>query len=543
MDFDGKPDVTLFFEKDQLVRKEYAFGFDGVPHSFNYYEKNKLVRKERDTNGDGKVDTWEYWENGEVDRVGVDLDGDGQVDRWETRKTAQVPAAAAGREEEHVTGSSRGRRPPRGSSGRPEVQRQPTDTDSESSRRAKSSTPARAAPWGRRPAQPPGARAPASTPSSGRQRPTSGPQRRPSAGVTASAPRPSGRSADPKPSRASASRSPSSQQEVTAARRAAAPPGAPETAVSKENPTGGGSAAAPEGTASSRTSERDAERIRMWHGQEQGPCSPCAPASPPASPWPPASPGGDRPAPRRRLPRPHRWSTPAPPRSCAAGYAHLEAGDAERAEVAFEHALEFAPDLPEGWNGLGVVARGRDEPPRRTPAVRPRRPARPRLRRGARQPRRGAAHAGAARRRRSRSCAPRCGSTPTWPRPGRTWRAPCSARGWPIRPGREARWLEARREYLHLLEAVPDSPAAHADLAFMDYLSGRFATAERGYRRAAELAPSPERLLGLCLSLVRLGRCGEAVAACERCLDIFPANQACLASRQAAEACGDGGGF
>jgi hypothetical protein len=95
MDFDGKPDVTLFFEKDQLVRKAYAFGFDGIPHSFNFYEKGKLVRKERDTNGDGRIDTWEYWEDGEVDRVGVDVDGDGQVDRWETRRTAQAPEAGA----------------------------------------------------------------------------------------------------------------------------------------------------------------------------------------------------------------------------------------------------------------------------------------------------------------------------------------------------------------------------------------------------------------------------------------------------------------
>jgi hypothetical protein len=89
MDFDGRPDVTLYFEKDQLVRKAYAFGFDGVPHIFNFYEKNKLVRKERDTNGDGRIDTWEYWENGQVDRVGLDLDGDGQVERWENRQTAR----------------------------------------------------------------------------------------------------------------------------------------------------------------------------------------------------------------------------------------------------------------------------------------------------------------------------------------------------------------------------------------------------------------------------------------------------------------------
>ena len=95
LDFDGRPDVTLYFEKDQLVRKEMAFGFDGVPRAFAYYEKGKLVRKERDTNGDGKVDTWEYWENGEVDRIGVDLDGDGQVDRWEARKSAAAPAEGA----------------------------------------------------------------------------------------------------------------------------------------------------------------------------------------------------------------------------------------------------------------------------------------------------------------------------------------------------------------------------------------------------------------------------------------------------------------
>ncbi len=93
LDFDGKPDVTLFFEKDQLVKKELAFGFDGVPRTWNYYEKGKLVRKERDTNGDGRVDTWEYWENGEIDRIGVDLDGDGQVDRWEARKRSETATA------------------------------------------------------------------------------------------------------------------------------------------------------------------------------------------------------------------------------------------------------------------------------------------------------------------------------------------------------------------------------------------------------------------------------------------------------------------
>jgi hypothetical protein len=95
LDFDGKPDVTLIFEKDQLVRKEYALGFDGASRSWNFYEKGKLVRKERDTNGDGKVDYWEYWENGEIDRIGVDLDGDGQVDRWESRHAGETDPTAS----------------------------------------------------------------------------------------------------------------------------------------------------------------------------------------------------------------------------------------------------------------------------------------------------------------------------------------------------------------------------------------------------------------------------------------------------------------
>ncbi len=94
LDFDGKPDVVLHFEKGQLVRKEYAFGFDGKPHAWSYYEKGHLVRKERDENGDGKVDYWEYWEGGEVDRVGIDTDGDGRVDRWESRKAASAAAEA-----------------------------------------------------------------------------------------------------------------------------------------------------------------------------------------------------------------------------------------------------------------------------------------------------------------------------------------------------------------------------------------------------------------------------------------------------------------
>jgi len=94
LDFDGKADAVLHFEKGQLVRKELSFGFDGKPHVVAYYEKGKLVRKEKDDNGDGKIDTWEYWEGGELDRVGVDIDGDGKVDRWEARRGPPADGAA-----------------------------------------------------------------------------------------------------------------------------------------------------------------------------------------------------------------------------------------------------------------------------------------------------------------------------------------------------------------------------------------------------------------------------------------------------------------
>jgi Flp pilus assembly protein TadD len=103
---------------------------------------------------------------------------------------------------------------------------------------------------------------------------------------------------------------------------------------------------------------------------------------------------------------------------------------------------------------------------------------------------------------------------------------------------RDEVWARARRELLHLLEAAPASAAAHHDLAYLDYASGRFDRAEAGYRRAAELAPSShEALHGRCASLVRLGRCAEAALACERCLAVAPAAKACRTSLRGARAC------
>ncbi len=95
LDFDGKPDLVVTYEKGQLVKKELAPGFDGMARTVAYYENGKLVRKERDSKGTGKIDTWEYYEGGELDRIGYDDDGDGQVDRWVKRKGAEDETAAA----------------------------------------------------------------------------------------------------------------------------------------------------------------------------------------------------------------------------------------------------------------------------------------------------------------------------------------------------------------------------------------------------------------------------------------------------------------
>ncbi len=221
----------------------------------------------------------------------------------------------------------------------------------------------------------------------------------------------------------------------------------------------------------------------------------------------------------------------------ARGWSYLEAGDSERAEVAFEHALEFHPDLPEGWNGLGVVARTRDD----LGAARARFERAVRLAPdfaeghanlgetllGLGRPDAAEAEIRAALR-----------IDPDLADARQNLGRALIARGLASREARREHWPRARRELLHLLESEPLRAAAHHDLAFMDYSEGRFERAEAGYRRAAELAPtSHEALHGLCISLVRLGRCGEAVRACERCLDLRPGADACRVSLRAARAC------
>lgn len=218
------------------------------------------------------------------------------------------------------------------------------------------------------------------------------------------------------------------------------------------------------------------------------------------------------------------------------GYAHLEAGDLERAEVAFAHALEFHPDLPEAWNGAGVVAQRRGD----------RDAARARFERAARAPDFAEARVNLG------VLALEAG------RPGDAEHHLVSALAidpdlWVARldlarallhrgraePARRGDlWQRARTQYLHLLETRGDLAEAWHDLGYMDFESGRFARAEQEYRRAVGIAPGPAALHGLCVSLVRLARCAEAADHCRRCLELAPGSAECRRSLEGAEGCG-----
>ncbi len=219
------------------------------------------------------------------------------------------------------------------------------------------------------------------------------------------------------------------------------------------------------------------------------------------------------------------------------GYRYLSQQDLERAEIAFAHALEFNEDIPEALNGAGVVERRRgriDEARRRFEhAVKV-----------APDFAEGHVNLGEVRLAEGRyDAAEQDFRAALRIDPDLVVARLDLARALLHRGGRDAArrtelWSAARREYLHLLEAKPDLPEAHHDLAYMDYLSGEYARAAAEYARAAELAAGyVEALLGSCNSLVRLGRCAEGARACRRCLEVAPGAERCATSLRAALAC------
>lgn len=238
---------------------------------------------------------------------------------------------------------------------------------------------------------------------------------------------------------------------------------------------------------------------------------------------------------------------PVPPRihpraaeEVSRGYQFLATGDAERAEVAFRHSLAFDPDFPEGENGMGLVARTRGE----LDAAR-----RSFERALSLRPDFAEAHAnlgelllssgeGKAAEFRLRAA---LRIDPDLADARQNLARLLIWRGLEPHQDRPECFAAARRELLHLLEADPGRAAAHHDLGFLAYLDGDFGRAEASYRRAAELAPgSAEAQHGLCISLAQLGRCAEAVAACERCLALRPDSPECLKSTAGARVCAEG---
>jgi tetratricopeptide (TPR) repeat protein len=218
------------------------------------------------------------------------------------------------------------------------------------------------------------------------------------------------------------------------------------------------------------------------------------------------------------------------------GYGHLGAGDLERAEIAFEHALAFNSEFPEALNGAALVARQRGRM----------RVARKLLERaliarsdfaealvnlGEIDLAEGCHEAALARFRRALSVDPDL-------LPARLNLARALLHRGRAEPSRrEALWSAARREYLHLLESSADLAEAHHDLAFMDHAAGNFERAAESYRHAAAAAPAwADAHHGACTSLAQLGRLAEAEAACRACLGTAPSDARCLKSLRAIEA-------
>jgi tetratricopeptide (TPR) repeat protein len=202
------------------------------------------------------------------------------------------------------------------------------------------------------------------------------------------------------------------------------------------------------------------------------------------------------------------------------GYAHLAAGDRERAEVAFEHALEIAPDLPEARAGLGVVLRAAGLAAQALEQFDAAVAADPDLAEG---------HAG------------RGEALLALGHPGlgeaaladslrvdpdqvaaRLIRSRLLARRAERAAGEERRLLldRARRDLLHAVEAHPDVALIHHDLGWVCWLQGDAAGAAASYRQAARLDPAlAEAWLGACAALAAAGRPDEARAACARLAD------------------------
>lgn len=83
LDFDGHVDMRSHYVNGVIERRELDFGFDGRTDLWMLYKSGQLQEKQRDSNYDGKPDIWEYYEADKLTRRGRDINFDGKVDVWE----------------------------------------------------------------------------------------------------------------------------------------------------------------------------------------------------------------------------------------------------------------------------------------------------------------------------------------------------------------------------------------------------------------------------------------------------------------------------
>jgi tetratricopeptide (TPR) repeat protein len=219
------------------------------------------------------------------------------------------------------------------------------------------------------------------------------------------------------------------------------------------------------------------------------------------------------------------------------GYDYLKVSDLERAEVAFNHALEFNNDFPEAWNGLGLIelTKGNNDGAKqhfeRAIRINP-------------DFAEGHNNLGRVFLLKGRLSAAEDEFTaalhvnPDMLDARYNLGVTLLRQGWEKPNKRKALWTRARTQYLHLLEGNPEHCVSHHDLGFMAYENGQFAEAERQYRTALDKCPDyMEALHGECVTLVQLKRCDEAITYCNECLRVSPSVPQCKQSLAGAKRC------
>ncbi len=199
------------------------------------------------------------------------------------------------------------------------------------------------------------------------------------------------------------------------------------------------------------------------------------------------------------------------------GYAHLASGDRERAEVAFEHALEMAPDLPEARAGLGVALRVDGRTPQALAQFDEAVAADPDLAEG--HAGRGEALLALGREEAGMAALAHALRVDPDQIAARLTRARHLARRaeQAHEPERALLLARARRDLLHAAEARPEVALVHHDLGWVSWLQGDPAGAAESYARAARLDPAmQEAWRGACAALAAAGRPPEEEAACAR---------------------------